>query len=367
MKKATSWLLICAAALTAGCDDKPSESRPKEVALTLKAENTAVALIDTDVQRTFTVETAEDAPKEIVINVASDADAAKVSLESETLTIGKGSRSVSSTITFHAEAYPFGADEEVKLSIASEGNTLKTGTVTFYVAKIPLNKATLSTQGTEITVGDTDYEKSITVTLAEKAYTDAVFEVLVESEGGGFEIVTPTITVPKGEQSATGVIKFLKSAYPVELTTGTAVVSISTSSKGFTTENSGTLELRIRGTGTAPMGAVSIGSPIIKVGTADSEVSFTLSISEPLDKPVVFDISATSDKEGCFKLNTPTVTIRRGATTAFGIITFKHEFFKYDTDKAAVTLKISSPDVVVLNSASTLIFDVSGATKNPNP
>lgn len=367
MKKATTWLLICAAALTAGCDDKSSEPRPKEVALTLSTENTEVSLIDTDVQRTFTVETAEDAPKEIVIYVASDADAANVSLESETLTIEKGSRSVSGTITFHTDAFPFGADEKVKLSITSEGNTLKTGSVIYSVAKIPLNTAVLSTQSTEITVGETDYEKTITITLEEKAHTDAVFSVAVESEGGGFEIVTPTITVPKGEQSATGVIKFLKSAYPVESATGTAVVSISTSSKGFLVADPGTLELRIRGTGTAPMGTVSIGSPIIKVGTANSEVSFTLSISEPLDKPVVFNISATSDKEGCFTVNTPTVTIRPGATTAFGIITFKQAFFKYDTDKAAVTLKISSPDVVVLNSASTLNLEVSGAMKNPNP
>lgn len=177
--------------------------------------------------------------------------------------------------------------------------------------------------------------------------------------------MTPTRTVPKGEQTATGVIKFLKSAYPNHLATGTAVVSISTDPEGFLVADPGTLELRIKGT-KVPTASVSATTTLIELGGSDQIGTYSINLSEPLEKDVVFSITAESDKEHCCRPAPPTVTINKGQIYALGTIIFYLHAFMYNTDKATVILKIASTDVFVPNSMSTITFEVSGTEENPN-
>lgn len=230
------------------------------------------------------------------------------------------------------------------------------------------NEATLSTDGLEVVVGDGDFSKTMTVTLAEEARVNTVFNLVVEGKDGDFEIVDKTITVNKGEKTGTGVIKFLKKAFPIELMTGEAIVSITTSTSGVTIGKPDKLLLKIKGTGTAPTGKISIeGSDVVKVeGGVDKTVEFTINLSEAISKAANFTITATSDKDGSFTLNNTTVTINQGAQQAKGSITFKAASFVYDTDKANVKLSIASEDVIVINSGSSIDFKVSGKAINPD-
>ena len=482
MKKFTAWFVMCAVLLLAGCNRKSPEPTPQEAVLSVKAEGLKVLLGDSDTQRTFTVEAAEETVKDVVIKVATDAAAGRVSLESETVTIPKGSKTVSGTIKFNTAAFADGANEKITLTISSDGNTVESGSVVFEVTKsdVPLvlpvatlhcdvtevlvageqvkvpvtikldkaaeqytefylvfdtdntisdgswaetlapyidegqtevtfnmiyeatffkpgvtgvshlklkseyatigdpssvrftvtgvepNKATLSTDGLEVVVGDEDFEKAVTVTLSEPASTETVFAVAVECEEGGFEIVDKTITIAKGEKTGTGVIKFLKKAYPIELMTGTAIVSVISETSGVVVADPGNIVLDIKGTGTAPMAALEFSESLVKVPGADQEVSIPIELSESIGKDAVFTVTVESDKEGSYTVNTPTVTISKGETKAFVSVIFKASLFPYDTDKANVKVKISSEDVIVLNSASSVSFRVIGATVNPN-
>lgn len=484
MKKFTTWFAVCAVVLLAGCNRKSPDPVIKEVVLSVQAEGLKVVLGDADAQRTFTVVAAEEVEKDVAVKVSTDAGQGKVSLESETVTIPKGSKSVSGSVKFNTAAFADGANEKIQLSIASEGNTIETGSVTFEVTKsnVPLvlpvatfhcdatevfvmgeqlnvpvtikldkaaeqyteftliydtdntittgawidlyppyidegqkevtfnlvfdntvfkpgvtgvchnkitsdyatigdpssvkltvtgiepNKATLSTDGLDVVVGDDDFEKTITVTLAEEAITDAVFTIAVESEEGGFEIVDKTITIAKGEKTGTGVIKFLKKSYPIELMTGTAVVSVTTSTPGVSAADAGNLVLNIKGTGTAPMASFEKAGEVVsvKVGVSDVDHGFIIELSEPLDKDAVIHVTAECDMEGGYSSLSENITINKGATKGYGSIIFPKSKYPYDTHKANVTLKISSDDVIVINSGSTMKLKVSGEMVNPN-
>lgn len=282
--------------------------------------------------------------------------------------IDEGQQEVIFDVIFEAKVFKPGVEGISHLGLRSEGAiTDAKNTIKIAVKGVEPNTATLSADGADIVVGETDFEKTITVTLTKDAIQDVVFDVNVEGKEGDFEIVNKTITVRKGSTTGTGVVKFLKKAFPIELMTGTAKVSVSTENTGVVLGTPNKLLFNIKGTGTAPMGTISIEeSNIVKVGATDMTVEFTVAISETLQKNATFAITATSDKAGSFTLNTQSVTINQGSLLAKGTITFKAASFRYDTDKASISVSIASEDVIVINSGSSIDFKVSGEALNPN-
>ncbi|MBE9488355.1 MAG: hypothetical protein IMY73_04130 [Bacteroidetes bacterium] len=283
------------------------------------------------------------------------------------ISIEEGSSEVTFDIVFAAENFPAGFSGVSNLKLTSEGAIIGTPSeIILNVKGVEPTSAILSTDGTDVVVGDTDTEKTITVTLSGEARADVQFDVAVEGKEGDFEIVDNTITVKKGETTGTGVIKFLQKAFPIELMTGTAKVSITTTAGDITLGEPNKLLFNIKGMGTAPMGTISTELTTIKVGAEDKVVEFSVKVSEVLTKDAVFAITATSDKNDSFTLDTESVTISAGALEAKGTITFKTASFPYDTDKVNVKVVIASEDVIVINSASTLDLKVSGETINPD-
>lgn len=492
MKKIKNYLslAVLAAIIAVGCGKNTTDDGGGTEEITpniaLSAEGLSVKMSGTDLERTFVVTSDIEAPKDILINVSTNAAASEATLSSPNLLIKQGAKTASGTIKFLADAFPLGSGaKDIKVSITSEmavvdpakaeikysvkgadkplvlpnatlscevtevfvagvdaratvkiklnapaeqytefslkyatENTITDGsymsvsipfidegaqevsfdiifeakvfkpgiegishlklqssgavidpnnTVKISVTGIEPNTATLSSNGTDIVVGDSDFEKTITVTLTKEALTDVAFNVSVEGKAGDFEIVNSTITVKKGAKTGTGIIKFLKKAFPIELMTGTAIVSIATSNTGVVLGDPKKLLFNIKGTGTAPMGTISIdGSNTVKIGTADKTVEFTVNVSEAIKKNAVFAITATDNKANSYTLNTKSVTINQGSLSAKGSITFKAASFPYDTDKANITVSIASEDVIVINSGSKIDFKVSGEALNPN-
>lgn len=281
--------------------------------------------------------------------------------------IEEGTDEVTFDIIFEAKKFKPGVEGISHLKLQSGGAVVDANnTVKIAVKGIEPNEATLSADGLDIVVGETDFAKTITVTLTDNAKEDVVFNVKVEGKEGDFELVNKTITIKKGEKTGTGVVKFLKKAFPIELMKGTAIVSVSTTNTAVVVGTPDRLLFNIKGTGTAPMGTISVVSPIVKMEAANQTVEFTVQLSEVLSKNARFNIAATSDKEGSFTLNTASLTINAGSTSATGSITFKAASFPYDTDKANISVAISSEDVIVINSGSKIDFKVSGKAINPN-
>lgn len=282
--------------------------------------------------------------------------------------IEEGAQETSFDIIFEARVFKPGVEGISHLKLSSDGAVVDANNTVKIVAKgVEPNTATLSANALDVTVGDNDEAKTITVTLTKEAVADVVFDVAVEGKAGDFELVNKTITVKKGEKTGTGVVKFLKKAFPIELMTGTAIVSISTADASIVLGEPKKLLFNIKGTGTAPMGTIAIeGSNLIKVGATDKTVEFTVAVSEALNKNATFAITAASDKVSSFTLNTQSVTINKGSLSAKGSITFKAASFPYDTDKANISVTIASEDVIVINSGSKLDFKVSGEALNPN-
>lgn len=228
-------------------------------------------------------------------------------------------------------------------------------------------KAVLSTDGLDIVVGDGDFEKTITVTLSHNAPSDAVFAVTIVSEGEGDEAVDKNITIPKGEKTGTGKIRFLKKAYPFEDITGKATVSISTATPVISTVEAGSLVFNIRGTGpiTGTVAQFDCFDNSVKVPImGNAQYNFVINLSESTDKDILFHITAECDvADGYFGLS-ETVTIIKGQTQGSGNISFSSNMYPYDTNKANVTLTIRSEDVFVLPSGSKMHLKVSGSSIN---
>ncbi|WP_418992770.1 hypothetical protein [Alistipes sp.] len=228
------------------------------------------------------------------------------------------------------------------------------------------NGATLSTDGLDVVVGETDFDKRITVTLSAPAAAEAVFDLRVACDEGGVELVDRTITVPKGEKTGSGTIRFLKKGYPIALITGTATVSVSAATPGFSTAEAGNLVLRIRGTGTAPTASFSETEVEIHVGYDGILYNFLVELSEALDKDVLIHVTAECDMPGGYQDLSETISIPKGDTKGFGNINFPSIKYPYVTDRATVTLRLTSDDVIVLPSGSTFKMKVSGTLPAPN-
>ncbi|MEG2758640.1 MAG: hypothetical protein RR908_02065 [Rikenellaceae bacterium] len=281
--------------------------------------------------------------------------------------IDKGEKEITFDVVFAGATFTPGVKGVSHLKLTSEIAIIDNQLIKLNVAGVTPNAATVSAKSLNLVVGDGDLSETITVTLAENALADATFDVSVEGKAGDFEVVNKVITVKKGEKIGTGVIKFLKKAFPIELMTGTAIVTVTASSSGTVMGEPSKLLFNIKGTGTAPMGAVTIAeSNLVKVEATDKVVEFTVHLSEAIQKAANFTVTATGDKANSFTLNNASLVVAQGATTAKGTITFKASSFPFDTDKAKIKLSIASEDVIVINSGSSIDFKVSGAKLNPN-
>ncbi|MBE9488356.1 MAG: hypothetical protein IMY73_04135 [Bacteroidetes bacterium] len=282
------------------------------------------------------------------------------------LVITKGNSKVDFDIIFDATKFQVGFSGVSHLVLTSNGANIGVPLeIILNVKGVSSTSATLSTDGTDVVVGKTDFEKSITVTLNKEALADVKFNILVEGKEGDYEIVDKIITVKKGEKKGIGVIKFFQKSFSNELMTGTAKISITTTAGDIILGDPNKLLLNIKGTGTAPIGTISIETSDIKVGEDDKIVEFSVKISETLTKDAVFAITATSDKDDFFTLNTKSITIISGTLEAKGTITFKASSFPYSTDNENVKVIIASEDVII-NSDSTLDLNISGESLNPN-
>lgn len=281
--------------------------------------------------------------------------------------IDEGEQEVTFNVVFAGKTFVKGVTGVTHLKLTSDGAKIDASqSIRLNVSGVDPNMATLSTDGLQVVVGETDFSKTLTVTLTENALSDVVFNVAVEGKEGDFELVDKTITIKKGEKTGTGVIKFLKKAFPIELMSSTAAVSITTASSGIVLGDPNKIVLNIKGTGTAPMGTISVDNSTIKVGASDVTATFTVSLSEVLTKTANFTITAASDKEGSYTLNTKSLSIAAGATSATGSVTFKAGSFPYDTDRANIKVSIASTDVIVINSGASIDFSVSGEAISPN-
>lgn len=371
MKKLIIWITALVVVLGAGCR-KDTDRKDNRAVATFHCDATEVFVDGTQTTVPVTIRLDRAPEQSLPLAIVYDTqntitEGWRTDIEAEEIRFDKGGGTeLTFNLVYDPAVFEAGVAGVSHLRISSDlvriGNP---SSVRLNVAGV--NKATLSTEGLDVVVGDADFEKTVTVTLSAEASADAVFDLHVASEEGGVEIVDRTITIPKGQKSGSGSIRFLKKDYPIELQTGTAVVSVSTATTGVSTAEAGNLVLRIRGTGRAPAAQLDRTEDVVKVPLiGDLQYNFAINLTEALDKEVLIRATAECDKPNGYSNLRETISIPKGHIQGFGIIAFSSNTYPYDTDQATVTLRISSDDVIVLHSGSTLKLKVSGSRSDPN-
>lgn len=142
------------------------------------------------------------------IELASDAEAEEAVFENETLTLERGSKSVTGKITFKAEKFPPGTAEKtvgVTVAAVSSGVGIGAGKTVFKVKGVDIVKLTGSTDKTEFNTTDGSQTAIIDLRLETALETDLIVkgEVLAESTLSQEKLELPSpVKIKAGETTA---------------------------------------------------------------------------------------------------------------------------------------------------------------------
>lgn len=226
---------------------------------------------------------------------------------------------------------------------------------------LPDIKAAVSIEETSVTVDRYGSNVSVnyTVTLS-KEDGDRGYTFKVAASGGNeeaYSLNAKYVYVAKGSKSANGTITFDKNYFQDAETEMTVTITVSSED---VTVDPATVQITASALPQEVLGTLSVESNNVEIDGEDKPVTFTVTLSQPLDKDAVFTVTANGGGDK-YILNDETVTVAKGSVTATGTITFLGDKFVFNTDNANVALKISSDDVRILDNNNTVM--IGAATK----
>lgn len=359
--------ILCSVAFTSCKGEEENGKDPKEITLGMIGNNGDVIVVSgIDISKDITISATEAVNRDVELSITTDAADGSAILATTTAKIAKGTDKAVVKITFPSSKFPEGTPEKaIKVTVSTtDAHVVVSPSFTTFNVKgehglDALSILTVTSDKLEVNTTDADGVAVLNFALSKAIEKD------VE--------ITCTYGNPEDFVGSAGVswnpypVKILKGQTTLKVSitvpkerVGSMPILFSCANSNVTVETAKITFMFVSTPNPNPEASISSTSAVaVNIDKADVSRTLDITLSKEADKTVTVQLAVTSNNTLKGTLSASSVTFNKGEITKTADITFTKADFIKDS-KANVTVTITSSDVDIKASASSLEFNVAG-------